>query len=159
MTIPFDVRLLADNEELIASIGELRWREWGRAPEPEDPGWWVDVTAREAGRDRLPVTWVAIDGHGQAVGAAGLGEYDIEERRDRSPWVLGMIVQPDHRGLGIGRLLLSHLEAWAGNHGYMQVWIANEGPAIGFYRRCGWALSETIERASGEAVWILTKLL
>jgi GNAT superfamily N-acetyltransferase len=153
------VQLLADNEQLIAAIGALRWREWGRAPEPEDLDWWVTVTAREAGRDRLPITWVAIDERGEAVGAVGLGAFDLEERRDRSPWVLGMIVRPDRRGMGIGSLLLAHLEAWAGIHGYTRVWVANEGPAIGFYRTCGWELSETVERASGEAVSVLTKLL
>ncbi len=105
------------------------------------------------------MTWVAVDGRGDALGAVGLGEYDIEERGDRSPWVLGMIVRPDHRGLGIGRLLMSHLEAWAGDHGYTQVWVANEGPAVGFYRKCGWELSETVGRASGAAIWVLTKLL
>jgi hypothetical protein len=40
----------------------------------------------------LPVTWVAIDPLGQAVGAVGLGAFDIAKRCDRSPWVLGMIV-------------------------------------------------------------------
>lgn len=131
----------------------------GHAPEPEDRDWWIDVTAREAGCDRIPITWVAIDEHGEPLGAVGLGEFDIEERRDRSPWVLGMIVRPNRRGMGIGRLLLSSLEGWAGTHGYTQVWVANEGPAIGFYRKCGWELSETLQRASGEAVAVLTKSL
>src|SRR5947209_2567806 len=124
---PIAVQLLADNENLIAAIGKLRWREWGRAPEPEDLDWWVNVTAREAGRDHMPLTWVAIDERGGALGAVGLGEFDIEERRDRSPWVLGMIVRPDRRGMGIGRLLLAHLEAWAGIHVYTQVWVATGG--------------------------------
>jgi GNAT superfamily N-acetyltransferase len=153
------VQLLADNTDLIATIGDLRWREWGHAPDPEDLDWWVNVTAGEAGRDCLPITWVAIDARGGALGAVGLGAFDITERRDRSPWVLGMIVQPDRRGIGIGRLLLTHLEAWAGIHGYKQVWVANEGPAIGFYRKCGWAWSETVERASSESVSVLTKRL
>lgn len=153
------VQLLADNQPLMATIGEMRWREWGHAPEPEGSEWWVDVTAREAGRERLPVTWVALDEHGMALGAVGLGEFDIDERRDCPPWVMGMIVRPDRRGLGIGRLLLAHLEAWAGNHGYRRVWVANEGPAVDFYRRCGWTLHETVERASGVSVSVLTKHL
>ena len=156
---PITVELLADHNQLIAAIGELRWREWGRAPEPEDLEWWVEVTAREAGRDRLPITWVALDERGAALGAVGLGAFDLEELRDRSPWVLGMIVRPDRRGMGVGSLLLPHLEAWAGSRGYRQVWVANEGPAIAFYRKCGWELSETVERASGEAATVLTKHL
>ena len=35
------------------AIGEMCWREWGHAPEPEDLTWWVEVAAREAVRDRL----------------------------------------------------------------------------------------------------------
>jgi GNAT superfamily N-acetyltransferase len=159
LSSPVAIHLLADNADLIATIGELRWREWGHAPDPEDLDWWVNVTAREAGRDHVPITWVAIDERGVALGAVGLGEFDIEERRDHSPWVLGMIVRPDRRGLGIGRLLLAHLEAWAEIHGFKQVWVANEGPAISFYRTCGWDLSETVERVSGESVSVLTKLL
>ena len=54
------VHLLADHPRLIPAVGEMRWREWGNEPGREDLGWWVDVTAREAGRDALPVTWVAI---------------------------------------------------------------------------------------------------
>lgn len=153
------VQLLADNERLIAAIGEMRWREWGHAPEPEDLGWWVAGTAREAGRDDLPITWVALDGRGGALGAVGLGEFDLEERRDRSPWVWGMIVRPDRRGMGVGSLLMAQLEAWAGTHGYEQVWVATGGRAIDFYRKCGWELSETVERLSGEAASVLTKLL
>jgi GNAT superfamily N-acetyltransferase len=156
---PVTVALLADHPHLIAAIGDLRWREWGHAPEPEDRGWWVEVTAREAGRDGLPITWVALDARGEALGAVGLGEFDIPEPRDRSPWVLGMIVRPDRRGQGIGRRLLARLEAWAGGHGYRQVWVATGDQAIGFYRRCGWALHETVERPSGETALVLTKRL
>jgi len=39
------------------------------------------------------MTWVASDQSG-ALGAVGLGQFDIEERRDRSPSLLGMIVRP-----------------------------------------------------------------
>src|SRR5919109_2819717 len=92
------IELLADHPHLVSTIGELRWREWGHPPEPDRLDWWVKVTSQEAGRDILPVTWVAIDDFGQAVGAVGLGEFDIEERRDRSPWVLGMIVAVERRG-------------------------------------------------------------
>jgi len=147
---PVAVQLLADNMDLIAVIGELRWREWGRAPEPEDLEWWDDVTAREAGLDHLPITRVAIDKHGSALGAVGLGEFDTEELRDRSPWVLGMIVRRDCRGMGVGSLLMAQLEAWAGTRGYRQLWVATGGRAIDFYRKCGWELSETVERASGK---------
>ena len=153
------IGLLADHPGLIPVVGQIRWKEWGHPPEPESLEWWVDVTAREAGRAALPVTWVAIDLLGQAVGAVGLAEFDIEERRDRSPWVIGMIVAMQNRGLGIGNRLMSTLEAWASQHGYRQAWVATGGRAVDFYRKCGWELIEVIDRASGDTASILTKFL
>jgi hypothetical protein len=94
---PATVSLLGDHPQLVAEVGLMRWREWGRASEPTDPAFWVSVTGDGAGRISLPVSWVAVAADGQAVGAVGLGEFDIEERRDQSRWVLGMIVHPDHR--------------------------------------------------------------
>ena len=156
---PVTVQILADHEHLIVDVGQMRWQEWGHPPEPEDQAWWVDVTAHEAGRDSLPVTWVAFDKRGDALGAVGLAEYDIEERRDRSPWLIGMIVRADRRGTGIGGLLVAQLEAWAGTHRYEQVWVATGGRAVDFYRKCGWEISESFERASGEATTVLARLL
>jgi GNAT superfamily N-acetyltransferase len=153
------VELLADHEHLIPTLGELCWREWGHSPEPVELEWWIATNAREAGRDQLPITWVAIDAAGEALGRVGLGEFDIEERRDRSPWVLGMIVRPDRRGTGIGQRLLAALERAARARGYAQAWVATGGQAIDFYRKCGWMVSETIARSSGEAATVLTKRL
>ena len=121
--------LLADYPHLVAEVGLMRWREWGRAPEPADPAFWVSVTGEEAGRISLPVSWVAVDADGQAVGAVGLGKFDIDERRDRTPWVLGMIVRPDRRRGGIGRLLLDTLGDWARSRGVLHVWVASGGLA------------------------------
>lgn len=153
------VDLLVNHPHLIPAVGEIRWQDWGHAPEPESLNWWVEVTGRESGHESLPVTWVAIDPHGQAVGAVGLGEFDIDERRDRSPWVLGMIVLPSLRGLGIGQQLMAAMEAWAHEHGCSQGWVATAGRAIDFYRKCGWRLAEVINRPSGELVSVLTKRL
>ena len=153
------VQLLADRPDLVRAVGEIRWAEWGHAPEPEDLSWWVDVTVREAGREGLPVTFAAVEGSGAAVGAVALGEFDIEERRDRSPWVLGMIVRPDYRGQGVGRLLLSQLERHAAAAGFSPVWVATGDPAVDFYRRCGWQPIETLPLASGGPTTVLQKTL
>jgi len=151
------IGLLADHPHLIPAVGELRWREWGHPPEPESLDWWVDVTAQEAGSADLPVTWVAFDGSGRVAGAVGLGEFDIEERRDRSPWVLGMIVDPAQRNWGTGGRLMQALEGWAARQGYSRLWVATGGRAVDFYRKCGWEVAESFVRASGERTTVLTR--
>ena len=79
-----------------------------------------------------------------------------EERRDRSPWLLGMIVRRDRRGAGIGSLLLARLERWAYSQGYELLWAATGGAAAGFYQRCGWWIYETVDR-DFEPATVLTK--
>lgn len=153
------VHLLADRPDLVESVGDMRWREWGQPPEPVDRSWWIDVTGSEAGRRGLPVTWVAVDGRGEAAGAVGLGEFDIEERRDCPPWVMGTIVRTDLRGRGIGRLLLTRLEQYAAAGGYPRVWVANGGAAIGFYQRCGWRVTEQLRLGNGQPATVLVKPL
>jgi GNAT superfamily N-acetyltransferase len=152
------IELLADVPELVDAVGEIRWREWGRPPEPAELSWWVDVTRREAGRDRLPVTFVAVGTDGSALGAVGLGEFDIDERRDRSPWILGMVVRPDHRGRGIGQRLMTRVERYAAERGYPDIWVAT-GHAAPFYEHCGWRHTESLTLPTGHPTSILTKPL
>lgn len=109
-----------------------------------------------AGRDTLPVTFVA---HGQAdevAGAVGLDTYDLDERRDVSPWVTGMIVRPDRRGQGVGRTLLQHLEQWALLQGIAEAWVGTD-TAAGFYQRCGWTAQETFVNNFGVPTFVLYK--
>ena len=153
------IELLCDHQQLVTAVGEIRWKEWGHPPEPVELAWWIDITQREAGRDELPVTWVAMNQGGEAVGAVGLAPFDIAERQNQSPWLVGMIVSPSQRNRGVGGHLVATLEAWAKQHGYPQVWVATGGRAIAFYQKCGWRLAETITRPSGERVSVLTKVL
>jgi GNAT superfamily N-acetyltransferase len=149
------VRLLADAPHLIKAVGEMRWQEWGKPPEPTSQRWWVQATEREAGREALPVSWVAVGRGGEALGAVGLGEYDLDEIRDhRSPWLMGTIVRDDVRGKGIGTLLVESLHRWAAAKGFPELWVGTE-KAASFYERCGYAFVESISRSSGELVAIL----
>ncbi len=155
---PVTVHLLADIPRHIAAVGHMRWQEWGRPPEPVEEAFWVEVTAREAGRGGLPITWVAVDAAGEALGAVALIAYDIAERRDRSPWLAGMIVRADRRRQGTGRRLVARLEDWARAQGYQRLWVAT-GPAAPFYQACGWELSERLSLASGEEATVLSRQL
>lgn len=151
------IALLADYPQLIPAVAEIRWKEWGNPTDPRSLDYWVDITRRESGRDDLPVTWVAINAQGEAVGSIALDWFDIDERRDRSPWVVGVIVRADLRGQGIGGRMLPVLEDWAKPRGYLRLWVATGGRAVDFYRKCGFELSEIIRRHSEEAVSILSK--
>ncbi|HEY2273279.1 MAG TPA: GNAT family N-acetyltransferase [Jatrophihabitantaceae bacterium] len=150
------VSLLADRPDAIAAVADMRWREWGHPPGSEDPAWWHEITLAEAGREQLPVTFVAMNDVGETLGAVGLDHYDLDERRETTPWVTGMIVRSDLRNEGVGRLLMQHLEQWAAGHAIIDVWVGTE-LAAGFYQRCGWTLLEVFERGVDDHVSVLTK--
>jgi GNAT superfamily N-acetyltransferase len=152
------VTLLADSLASAPAVAEMRWREWGHPPESEDPLWWFDTTVAEAGSDELPVTFVAHDATGAVLGAVGLDDYDLDERRDTSPWVTGMIVRADLRGQGVGRRLMEHLERWAAGRGIARAWVGTD-LAAGFYRSCGWTWLETFTGNTGQVICVLHKQL
>ena len=85
------------------------------------------------------------------LGAVGLDHFDLDERRDTSPWVTGMIVRAERRGEGIGRALMQFLEQWAFAHGIGEAWVGTE-QAAGFYERCGWTRLETFTSKVGERI-------
>ena len=113
------ITLLADRPDLAVRWAELHWREWGDEPGREELSWWVDDAAQTVRRTCVPVAFLALghdgeDGEdGEVLGGVGPHQFDLVERRDRSPWVVGTIVRADRRGQGVGQALMAHLEAWA----------------------------------------------
>jgi N-acetylglutamate synthase-like GNAT family acetyltransferase len=167
LTDELRIELLADNPHLIPTIGQLRYREWGEASTAGFTGidGWIEITASESGRDELPITWVAINKDGDAIGAAGLmAGSDIEDRPELCPSVVGVIVEPRRRGMGIGRRLLEAIEHRAHYQGIRKLYVVTDDAAAGFYRKCGWVLvQETIITGPNvnvkERVLILTRIL
>jgi len=105
------VRLLADVPHLADAVGDL------------------GLTRCVPGREQLPVTFVAVDDAGEALGAATLGA---------GPWVSDMVVRRDMRDRGIGRMLLSRLERFATGRDLSQIWVSAAEPEVAFFERCGW---------------------
>ena len=151
------IATLAERPELVTEAVDIAWREWGHSmPESERERW-----LREAERDSrlhapMSAAFVAV-GAGRAVGVVQLHEFEIDAIRDRSPWVCGMVVRPEYRGMGVGRRLIAALEQFAAANAISQLWVFTEH-AAGFYERCGWLRhGEAVEH--GEPGVVLTRLL
>jgi GNAT superfamily N-acetyltransferase len=130
--------LLADQPELIAEVGVLRWRASGSVG---TPGPWIESAARDAGSDALPITLVAMDLQGQVIGAVTLGPEDRSlgsSCAERAPWVVRIVVRAGERMCGVGRLMVRAVEDLALEHGHRQLWVAACEQDVDFYRHCGW---------------------
>ncbi len=155
------ITMLADRPDLAAGWAELHWREWGNEPGREELSWWIEDASRAVQRTSVPVAFIAIGDDGEVLGGVGLHQFDLEERRDQSPWIVGMIVRADRRGDGIGQALMRRLESWAVAVGIEQLWVSTEtaGRAVAFYERCGYDRVEELTPARGAPVTIVTKRL
>ena len=156
---PVTIEVVSLASPYAPELGEIRWREWGHEPEPDDLSWWIEMACLEVGDggSNLPVTFVAVFDNQTAVGGVGLEEFESDERRNVSPWVVGTVISPDRRHEGIGRALMSRLEQWAIEHEIGQAWVATGSGAEHFYENCGWREIERVPSREGDVVVILTK--
>lgn len=149
------VVLLADHPELAADWARFQWLEWGTEPGSEEYSLWLNNAAPMRGRSAIPAAFIALSETNEVLGGVGIQQYDFTNWPDRSPWVVGTMVRSDQRSKGVGHALLTHLEQWAREAGYRQVWVATGGRAIRFYQQCGYAIVETVPSPEGGLATIL----
>ena len=150
------VENVADYPELVATVAEWHWNEWGHS----DPGGsletWTAGLRNRTSRDRVPMTFVAIDGVGEPIGSVTLVEHDMPDRADLqhlTPWIAGTFVVPGERGTGVGTALMRHAVTEASRIDVPQVYLYTSS-ARGFYERLGWAVLRD-DAYEGEQVTIM----
>lgn len=89
------------------------------------------------------------------VGTCLMVRHELEPAHDLTPWLAGLVVEPGHRGRGIGMALVRAIEAHAASVGvdvlYLYTWKAR-----GFYSALGWDTVETFEE-SGEPTVLMSR--
>ena len=134
------IAYLADQADAIKTIAGWQFGEWGHL----SPGDSVERRIRKLkgalNRDRIPMTLVALIGD-EAVGTAGLVEYDLPHRPDLSPWMASVFVPPAHRKQGIGSALVRRVVKEAHHLGISPLFLFtwDQEP---LYRSLGWQVKE-----------------
>jgi GNAT superfamily N-acetyltransferase len=151
------ITTLAEHPDLVPDVVEIAWREWGGLqPEGERERWLREAELDSRLHSATSAAFVALDGD-RAVGVVQLHEFELDDIRDRSPWVCGMVVLPEYRGAGVGSRLLAALERFAAGERVPRLWVFTEH-AAGFYERCGWERAGTAVE-HGEPGDVLTRRL
>lgn len=136
---------LAERPELAAAAVDLAWADWGEGLPDDEYRRWLALAEHDARTHSACAAGFVALHDGRVIGSVSVHEFDMEELRDRSPWVCGMIVAPDARGGGVGAALLGHLERFVASGGVDRLWVCTD-TAPGFYRRCGWRDVERVIR-------------
>ncbi len=82
----------------------------------------------------LPFTYLLLKA-GRLIGFYQLVEQDAVCRKDLSPWIAPLFVDPGERGQAYGSVLLEHARLTAGRLGYRTVYLATDH--IQYYEKYG----------------------
>lgn len=148
--------LLADYPDLIPGLARWRWEEWGHLTPDRTLEEWEQQLAQRSQVDRIPLTVVAFV-KDQAVGLASLVEYDMDTRKDLSPWLAGVLVHPKYRRCGYGASLVTAIEEQAKTLGVENLYLYTNS-AQGLYTKLGWGEIGR-EPYRGREVVIMSKVL
>lgn len=126
-----DVYKLREHPELAARAARWFHEKWGV---PLD-AYADSIAACLRGEAPVPQWYVVLDG-GAIRAGAGVIENDFHDRKDLSPNVCAVYVEPEFRGRGAARGLLDAVCRDMALLGMDTLYLLTDH--TGFYERCGW---------------------
>ncbi|MFN6971928.1 MAG: GNAT family N-acetyltransferase [Rheinheimera sp.] len=151
---------LANHSKLIPELSTLLYNEWADLYQAAGLTQ-QDLTAALELRcttDQLPLTLVAIAADGQLLGAGSIKLDEPGTKAGLSPWLGGIYVKANQRGLGLGALIVTALEDKARELGVSALYLSAD-TAEGFYLRLGWQTLERLESFGVRDVVLMSKRL
>ncbi|MCF7823514.1 MAG: GNAT family N-acetyltransferase [Candidatus Marinimicrobia bacterium] len=137
MDTNFEIRHLCDCPEHLETVARWIYEEWWS----DKPGHTVQTMASRLGeasyRNAVPISLVALLA-GNPVGTVNLVANDNEKRPELTPWLAALLVMPEHRGRGVGSVLVRALLKEAARLGVRQLYLGTDIPE--YYAKLGAAM-------------------
>lgn len=134
------IEYLANHTELIPTIAELFYREWGYLYPNQTLDDVIIRIQERTNTDKIPLALVAFQDE-EFVGTVCLKEHDMDTRPDLTPWFAGLYVVKSKRGQGIGSKLVCAIEKRAGELGIDTLYLYTPESET-FYHKLGWKVLE-----------------
>jgi GNAT superfamily N-acetyltransferase len=116
-----------------------------------------EMTALILSSPRGPEESFVLFEQGRPVGTASLAHDDLATRRDLTPWLAGVFVEPSYRGRGYATALVRHVEAFALAASVRSLWLYT-WTAEPLYASLGW-LRVGLETERGMEVVLMSRRL
>lgn len=142
---------------LIPELAALLYQEWADLylAAGIDQAQLQQVLTERTAVDTLPITLVLVK-DGELVGAGSIKLTEPGTKEGLSPWLAGIYVKPQYRGLGLGRDIVLALEAKAQQLGVETLYLSADS-AVDFYLSLGWQVLERLESLGVRDVALMSK--
>ena len=145
-----EIKYLADHPELIPTLASWFYAEWGYLSPGSSTGAIAETLKTHLNRDKLPLALVAVSGT-DVVGSASLRVYDMQTRKDISPWLASVYVPVEHRRRGIGAGLVEAIEGKAKELKFERLYLYTFDKEE-YYARLGWCVLDRTVYKGRQAV-------
>lgn len=133
---------LAEHTDTIPQLATWVLAEWGHLPPPRTHASEVATFSERTHRDRVPQTFVAVDGS-RPVGMASIEAHDMSTRLELTPWLSAVYVLPAFRRHGVGSALVEAVVDAAAMLSLDTLYLFTPDQ-MPFYRRMGWQNMEQV---------------
>jgi len=140
MAQDLQISYLVEYPEFIPTLGQWLLDYYGEMIGEKSIDARVAKLSTHLNRDKLPIAWVAHN-NGEVLGTAALREQELEDRKDQSPWLGGLIVGDQYRRQGIGARLITVVENGARSLGNRTIYLFTIDRHE-WYTRLGWHILE-----------------
>jgi len=134
--VQIKIDYLKNHPHLVSEISKWFFKEWGYLYPERDLASVEEAVAGRMNYDKIPLALVAVSDN-NFVGTVCLKDYDMETRKDISPWLAGLYVKEEFRNNGIGRLLVKNIIKKAKELGVDELYLYTPN-AEKFYEKMGW---------------------
>lgn len=151
---------LANHSALIPELSTLLYNEWADLYQAAGLTK-QDLTTALTQRcvtNQIPITFVAIAADGKLLGAGSIKLDEPGTKAGLSPWLGGIYIKEQQRGLGVGALIVTALEDKARDLGVTALYLSAD-TAEGFYQKLGWIVLERLESFGVRDVVLMSKAL
>lgn len=141
------IEYLADCREVIPVVAGWIYSEWSFLYPEKSIDYIEKIIRRRAHKNRVPFSLVAFKGAVPA-GTVSLKKFDMDTRRNYSPWVTSLYIVRQWRKTGIGTALMKTLEEKAREMKFRTLFLFTIDDLVPFYLKRGWQVKEKVKYRS-----------
>ena len=141
--VSIQVRALSPSDPEISLCARWRAAEFadvlGTSVEEEEEA------LRELARDQSQQAALLATCNGSPAGTCLLVTSEIDPIHDVSPWLAGLYVSLEFRGLGVGRALVAAIEEQARLRGVSRIYLYTDDSEVPYYQNLGWNAVDRVD--------------